>query len=215
MLSLIGGLMGGLGGLFGDESSSTSVTDATSQDLPDAQLQELLNLFSEMINNGSFQFANESMQGQLGRVNNEANRVPFQVEQFAKDITAQAAASAGLNLESNKNQILQANGGSEGGNSMSSLLINKERNITADNLAGIAANARAKGEEIRMAQFKNNTENVLGLSGGLSSQLLNLIMATRGANKKAHSKTTQTSESGGGIGGFFKGFADGFGSMSA
>lgn len=215
MLNLIGGLLGGLGGMFGEEQTTHTVTDAEGQDLPDAQLKMLMDLFNSIVGNGTFGQANAALSGQLGRVENEALRVPFQAEAFAEDITKQASAAAGLDLESAVNNIISSNGGGgESGNSMTALLGNKVRNQTAANLGGIAAQARATGEGIRQSQFKSNTDNIRGLSGDLTSQILGLIQMSRGAYKKAHSETTATTEGGGGIGGFLGGFANALGSFS-
>lgn len=202
---IFGGILGGLFGGGGSKSSYTkdSKIDTTAeyQDLSPELLKQLEGLFSKGVGSGGFEMGTESMMSRLGQLNDQAKLPMFDVEQFAKGINDQAKAGALLDLESGIHGAGSATGGSSSGNSMAALLSNKLQNQTAANLAGISSEATATGEGIRQAQQQQLTEGIMGLSGGLSQQILSLIGATRGANTKGKStsieKTKGTEKTGG------------------
>lgn len=222
---ILSGILGGLGGLFGNKSSESYVrdsrTDTTAeyQDLDPELLKALNGLFMSSMGSGGFEMGTDSMMSRLGQLNEQAKAPQFDVEKFAKGIMDQATAGAQLDLESGIHGAGSATGGSASGNSMAALLANKVQNQTAANLAGIGSEATATGEQIRQAQQGQLTEGIMGLSSGLSQQLLALIGATRGASTRGkstsieHTEGRGTSKSGGGLGGFLKGLGGIFGKL--
>lgn len=208
MFELLGGLLGGIGGLFGkksktdqsfertsDTTSDASSTDkATGTDLSPALLASLEGMFQNVVKGGGFQTANNALSGRLSQLVNQSKQPAFDATGFAEGITRQAGAMAGLDLESSINGILSASGTTESGNSMSALLANKLRNQTASNLAGISANARATGEGIRQSGEKLITDSISGLAGGLEQGILGLIQSTRGASTSGTQTSTGTAK---------------------
>lgn len=212
MFDLIGGILGGLGGLFGGkkkqnesfERITKTESEATATDLSPELLKELESLFMSTLGSGQFEQTGSALSSRLQQLMGRAGEDQFDVAGFAKGITDQAVAGAGLDLESSINGMMSASGSSIAGNSMGTLLANKLRNQTAANLSGIAAQATATGEGIRQAQQQGLTEGIMGLSGALSGQIMDLIKSTRGARNhgtaksKEHTKGKGTiSESGG------------------
>lgn len=227
MLEVIGGILGGLGGLFGKKSKSNEsfekhsevTTEAENQDLSPELLKMLEGLFLGNVGSGNFEQAGDAMSTRLDQIMAQTKQPSFDVGGFAKGITEQATAGAQLDLESQINNILSTSGSSESGNSMSALLANRLRNTTAANLAGISAEATATGEGIRQSQEKLATESIMGLSGGLSDQILSLIQSTRGASNKGKSKSIEDTKGKGSMSGSsrgnpFQGFADVFGAFN-
>ncbi len=225
VLGLIGGLLGGLGGLFGNKSSSTQTeeferdtntkTRASAQDLSPELLAALEGLFMSQLSGGGFDRATEGMDRRLAQLLEQSERPEFDVQGFAQGISDQATAGARMDLDRDVNNLLSAVGGSASGNTMASLLANQLQNNTTANLAGVMSKAVGEGEMIRQSQQGQLTEGIAGLSGGLSQQILGLIQATRGASQTGESETDehttgrstikQSGKSGGGIGGFLKG----------
>lgn len=204
MLGAIGGILGGIGSLFGDKSKSTqsfsrdstTTTNATAQDLSPDLLKSLEALFKGQIGGSGFSDSTGAIDTRLKQLSQQALQPQFDVAGFASGISRQAEAAAGLDLESSINGMLSASGGSEGGNSMNALLANKMRNTTAANLAGISSQATATGENIRQTQQNSITSGIQGLGGTLADQLLKLIQGTRGASNTgqstSHEKTKGT-----------------------
>lgn len=206
ILSIIGGLLGGL--KFGKESFSRTSkidTEAESQDLDPEMLKILNNLFAGQVGGKGFGNAQDAFGGRLAQLMGKAGEKEFDVNAFASGITKQATAGAQLDLESQINGMLSKSGSSEGGNSMNALLANKLRNVTAANLAGITSQATATGEGIRQSQQAQITEGIGAMGGALSQNILQLIMATRGASQRGKSKTTEVT-SGKGKNSSFGGF---------
>lgn len=232
MLGLLGGLASGLGGLFGNKSSSEesfsrdSTVDqtASAQDLSPELLKQLEGLFGSSLSGGGMEAGQAGLMAQLQRVLGQAGNKEFNVESFVSDLMKQATSGAQLDLESSRNNLLsQAGGASADGNSMAALLVNKMQNATAANLAGVGASARGEGEGILRANRESSTNQIAGLSDGLARNILGVIEATRGANTTGTSKTvekttgkgTQSGTSGGGAGGFFKGLGSFIGNMGS
>lgn len=230
MLSMITGLLSGLGGLFGGggseetedyEEFTDSTTTASSQDLSPELLKSLESLFQTTLGSGQYEASSTAMSTRLQQLMDQANRPEFDVSSFAKGVTDQGVAAAGLDLESSINEMLGSAGVSEGGNSMSALLGNKMRNVTAANVSGISANATATGEQIRQAQQGQITEGIAGLSGQLQDAVIQMIQSTRGATQTGTSRTqehtkgtsTTTGKKKGGAGGFFSGLGGFFNQM--
>lgn len=227
MLDILTGVAGALGGLFGKknkqsesfESTTNSEAEASSQDLSPELLKTLEALFQSTVGGGGFQKSGQAMSSRLDQILAQAQAPQFDVSGFSKGIVDQAVAGAGLDLESGINDILMGSGMSEGGSSMSALLANKLRNQTAANLGGIASEATATGEGIRLAQQGQITEGIAGLSGGLSDQILQLIQSTRGASNTGKSKSKEHTKGKGTMQGSSRGnpfsaFADIFGSFN-
>lgn len=195
-LSIIGGVGSLLGGLFGGgdneqktDMTTTSHSEATAQDLADPLLQQLKELFTSVVGSGQFTQAGNAVAGRLGQLTDQSKQPQFDVNAFAKGITDQATANAGLDLESSINGLLSKSGTTESGNSMNALLANKLRNQTAANLAGISQQATATGEGIRESQQGQITQGIQSLGSTLASQILALIQQTRGAENKGVSDT--------------------------
>jgi len=142
---------------------------------------------------GSAQQASDALAGRLQQIQELAAKPAFDVEGYASGITEAATAATQNDLDSRINSILSATGSSESGNSMSALLGNKLRNDAAANLAGISANARATGEQLATQQQQSITDQIGNLSGGLSSQLINLLGAAKGGAQSTVGSATGTS----------------------
>lgn len=202
---LVGSLLGaGISGLLNKnkkKESSTAAIDSTTTgsqaDLPPELLSNLQSLFQQLTGSQAGSQVQQAGQQQLSNV------AAFDPTKFAQDITAQAASDAGLQLDSATNDVLNRAGGGRGSSS-AALLINKLKNTTAANLAGISANARISGE-----QFKSDALNKV--SNDLANQISNIIQITRGSSvsgtlREIGSQSGRGSaRAGGGIGGFFQG----------
>lgn len=234
MLGLIGGLLGGLGGLFGNDEESESTTTenfevdrdsntkAWGKDLNDELLAQLEKLMGTQVGSGQAEMASGALATRLQQLLAMSEEKGFDVNTYRDGVMKQAVAGARLDLESNLNGLMADVGSSTGSNSMAALLENRMRNMTAANLAGINSEATATGEGIRLEQQKAITEGINASSGNLASQIMAIIQATRGASQrgesvtKEHSEGTSTSHtkssgsSGGGLGGFFSGLGNAF-----
>lgn len=173
------------------EKHSTVKTNAAAQDLSPELLKMLEGLFKSTLSNGQFQQSGNAISSRLEQLLAQAKQPQFDVSGFAKGITDQATAGAGLQLESDINGLLSKSGTTESGNSMSALLANKMRNVTAANLSGISSQATATGEQIRQAQQGQITEGIQGLGTSLSDQILKLIGTTRGASQTGQSTSVE------------------------
>jgi len=188
-MDLLGGIAGILGGLFGGggsssqsfEKHSTTKTDATTTDLSPDLLKQLEDLFKSSVGSGNFQTSSNALVDRIKQLSTAAQKPEFDVAGFAKGVTDQASAAAGLDLESAINGLLSKSGVTESGNSMNALLANKLRNQTTANIAGVNAQATATGEGIRSSQSNTLTQGIQNLSATLSQQILQLIQGTRGA----------------------------------
>ena len=226
-MEIIAGLLGGLGKLFGTKSKqsedfekhSTVTTDASTQDLSPELLKSLESLFTGQVGGTGFSDATSAINNRLGQLTAQAAQPQFDVSGFAKGVTDQATAAAGLDLESTINGILSQSGISEGGGSMNALLANKLRNQTAANLAGVNAQATATGEGIRQSQQQGLTQGISTLGTNLAGSILDLIKSTRGASNTGTSKSVEDTKGKGNVSGKetgnpFQGFADVFGSFA-
>jgi len=226
-MGIISGILGALGGIFGDKSKqnesfvrdSTTKTNASAQDLSPELLKSLESLFQSQVQGPGFGQAQDAISARLAQLSTQANAPQFDVAGFAKGITDQATAAAGLDLESNINSVLSGSGASEGGNSMNALLANKLKNQTAANIAGISQQATATGEQIRQGQQGQITAGIQGLSSTLSNAILDLIKSTRGASNTGKSESVEHTEGSGTMTGTqstnpFSAFANLFGSFN-
>lgn len=206
---LLSGLFSGLGGLFGDKStaSSTSTTSTTGsvtrdgdqlvqsgqQELSEPLLRTLEEVLGFSLTSDNYQKSTDALSDRLTQLEEQAAQPSFDVEQYTSDVVGRAASAAGIDLESQINQIMSNTGGSISGNSMNALLANKLRNQTAANLAGVEAEARATGEQIQQSREKQITEGITGLSDTVSAQMLGLISAVRGARQAGTQTTSEES----------------------
>lgn len=166
-----------------EASTTTGTTTNYSSDV----LASLDSILTQQMGAGggvsTAQQASDALAGRLQQLQATANQPAFDVNGYVSGITEAATAATQNDLDSRINSILSATGSSEGGNSMSALLGNKLRNDAAANLAGISSNARAQGEQIRMAQEQSTTVQLGELAGGLNAGLVNLLGAARGGQQ--------------------------------
>lgn len=139
----------------------------------------------------SFGTSTAATQARLGQLSQQAQLAPFDVAQYEQQVAGQAAARAGLDLDSSINRLFSATGTSSNDNSMTALLENRMRNDTASNLAGISAGARATGEQIRQSQEAQLTSGIQGLSDSLANQVLSLMTQVRGARTAGTATTNE------------------------
>jgi hypothetical protein len=172
-----------------EASQTTGMTTNYSSDV----LASLDAILTQQLGSGSAMQASDALAGRLTQIQQQASQPAFDVNAYASGITAAATAATQNDLDSRINSILSATGSSEGGNSMSALLGAKLRNEAAANLAGISANARATGEQIKMGQQESLTGQISGLSGDLSTNLANLLAAAKGGSQQTTGTATATS----------------------
>lgn len=223
MLSLLGGIAGALGSLFGDKKkesfnrTSDTTTTASSQDLGPTLLRNLESLFNSQLRKGGFQHSAAALDTRLGQLLEQSKRPEFDVSGFASGIARQATAGAQLDLESQIGGMLSKLGATESGNSAGALLANKIRNNTAANLAGIISQATAQGEQIRQSGQQMLNEGFTSIGGTLANEILNLIQVTRGARNTGTSNTKEVSMGSGNAkasGNPFSGFGDFFSELA-
>lgn len=191
--SLISGLFGGgkSATSASSETQSTTSTKAAQQFSPEV-LAPLESLMKTLLTDGSFATAQQGLTGQLGRVNTAAAAAPFDVDAFVNDTMARATSGAQFDLESGLNKLFSATGTSETDNSMTALLANRLRTDTASNLAGIGAQARATGEQIRTAQSQGQTSEIVALSNSIANQMLGLLDIGKGSAVTSQESTQST-----------------------
>lgn len=214
LLGLALPLVSGIAGLFGNKSSAKQTDNSSGEfekgtvgsqlDLPPELLQQLGGLFGGLVGTGAGEAAQDATRSRLLKLQS------FDPAAFADAVTKQAASSVGIEVGRATNNAAMDAGGA--GNTMTKLLESKIRNEAAANLGGIAASARATGEDIA-------NRGVAGLSESLMKGITDIIAVTRGAaatgtmGEKGAQKGTVTSNSsgssGGGLGGFFSGLASG------
>ena len=200
-----------ISGLFGSKKkeSSTAKVDMTTSgqqaDLPPELLATLMNLFQNSAGSGGVEQSLGASGDRLAEV------AAFDPQAFADAVTGQAAATAGVELDSGINSTLSAAGGGSG-SSMAALLESRIRNDAAANLAGISAGARATGEQLKSQGISTATQDI-------NKTIADIIALTRGATvagslqEKGTQSTKGTSSAGGGLGGFFAGLASGYGNL--
>jgi len=142
---------------------------------------------------GSAQQATDALASRLQQLQATASQPAFDVNGYVSGITESATAATQSDLDSRINSILSATGSSEGGNSMSALLGNKLRNEASANLAGITANARAQGEQIKLTQDQAITGQIGEMSGGMMANLANLLAAAKGGQQQTTGAATAVS----------------------
>jgi len=196
------GLFSGLKKIFGGKtttkSSATldSTTSGNQTDLPPELLATLQTLFQGIVGSGADQAAQAAQVKQLESLSK------FDPAKFADAITAQASAAAGLQLDSGINDVLSRAGGGSG-SSGAVLVANKLRNETAANLGGVAASARATGEQLL-------SQSLTSASDSIANQIANIIASTRGSSvsgtltESGKQTGKGVSKSSGGIGDFFR-----------
>lgn len=211
-------IVSGIAGLFGKKESSKSKTSENFErvetgtasnvqtDLPDELLAQLGGLFGGIVGAGAGEAAQDATRARLQELRS------FDPAAYAEAVTNQAASAAGLELESGINQTYSTAGGR--GSTMARLVEGRLRNQTAANLGGIAAQARAQGEDIA-------NRGTAGLSESLMRGITDIIAVTRGsttsqsgvtagaAKGKGTGATSTSGSSGGGLGGFFTGLSNG------
>jgi len=204
-MGLFSGIGKALGGIFAtstttsSKAASKSTTAGEQTDLPPELLASLRSLFQNTVGGDAGAAVQSAGVNRLNSLNG------FNPEQFANDVSNQAAVEAGLNLESSVNDVLSRAGGGNG-SSQAALITNRLRNNTAATLAGTRAAARATGEQIA-------TQGIGQASGDLNQLLATIIQGTRGSSVsgKLTEDATQTgkatSKNNPGLGGFFKGLA--------
>jgi hypothetical protein len=195
LLSGIGqGLSAGAGSSSTTDSSFESTTDGTSQinrtELPPGILKALQSILNRRRLASNMRVGTGALRGQLKTLQeNTAN--PFNVEDFVNGIMTQAnntinnQASEAINL--GESDI----GGTQGNNSMSALLANKIAIDSASQLAGIKADATARGEEIARQESQLGIEGTVALTGQMNKGLTDFLALLRGAKTKQNQKTTE------------------------
>lgn len=170
-----------------ESSATTGATTNYSSDV----LAALDSILTQSLGSGTSQQATDALSGRLGQVQDAAAQPGFDVEGYVSGIANAAQVGIQADLDSRINSILSATGSSETGNSMSALLASRLRNDAASNLAGIVSNATAQGTQIQQGQQESLTTQISGLSGDLTTQLVNLLGAAKGGAQQ----TTGTAQS--------------------
>lgn len=192
-----------LSGLFGGGSkktenqtqSQTTVANKTATQFSPDVLAPLESLMKTLLGNENFQTAQSGLAGRLSQVQTAAAAPAFDVDAFVDDTMARAEATAKFDLESGLNKLFSGTGTSEGDNTMTALLANRLRTDTAANLAGIGAQARATGEQIRSTQSQGITSEITTLSNSIANQLIGLLDVGKGASVSSREETQQNAQS--------------------
>lgn len=206
----------------GDKTALSNKTNQTTSRLDPATQALLTQKVQQLLNSaGSGQSA---VAGQLSSVT--APGADFDPHAFVAGIMKAATSNATYDQESSLNKIASSTGGTADTNSAAALLSNRVRNATADNLAGVQADATARGQEI----LKTHADTISGLAASQDQGLNTMIGAllqgqetTAGTQNQAQTtqqvqqqiaKTKQTTKTNGKSGSNKNDFEDFFGTLA-
>lgn len=113
---------------------------------------------------------------------------PFDPQAYVKGIMTAATSNAMGQQESDLNGIAANNGGAADSNSATALLASKIRNQTANNLAGVQAQATGDAQNI----VNNHASTVAGLSSQLDQGTTGLLAALQNATSTQKTNQIQT-----------------------
>lgn len=196
ILSSIGsGLSAGAGSESTTESSMESTTEGSSNidrtEFSKKILRQLESLFGKNTLSKNMKVQTGAIKSQLRDVRTEPE---FDVESFVNGIMTQANNTVGRQAAIATNLEEADTGGTQGTNSMAALLGNKIATDSAAQLAGIKADATARGTEIRQGQVDSSTANVIGLTGQLNKTFTDYLALLRGARTNQQQQTKEHTE---------------------
>lgn len=169
---------------------STATQGATTSLGFDARvMSELNSLLMSATGNAGISGTQVSLAERMSQIADRGAGTNFDPVAFADAIAGQASTRLQGDVESKINSLQSAIGASEAGNSMARLLGSRIRNDAASELAGIAADARARGEQLRAGLDESVTSQLTSLAQSSGGLLTSLIGSLAGAQS-----TTQSNE---------------------
>lgn len=169
---------------------STATQGATTSLGFDAKvMSELNSLLMSATGNAGISGAQASLAERMSQIADRGAGTNFDPVAFADAIAGQASTRLQGDVESKINSLQSAIGASEAGNSMARLLGSRIRNDAASELAGITADARARGEQLRAGLDESVTSQLTSLAQSSGGLLTSLIGSLAGAQS-----TTQSNE---------------------
>ena len=201
ILPILSGIGQGLSAGAGSESTTESSMESTTTGTSDISRTEfsgkILKTLEGLIKRGQLKkdqrLTRDSLTALIGSVTQGA-QTPFDVDKFVDGIMTQATNTVGNELEIAKNLTESEVGASQGSNSMLALLGNKLATDAAAQLAGIEADATARGVEIAEGQQQSDVQSIMGLTQGLRAMSTDYLQILRGARTKQHQKTKEHTE---------------------
>jgi hypothetical protein len=201
ILPILSGIGQGLSAGAGSESTTDSSMESTTTGTSDISRTEfsnkILKTLEGLIKRGQLKkdqrLTRDSITSLIGTVTQGA-QTPFDVEKFVDGIMTQANNTVGNELDIAKNLTQAEVGASQGSNSMLALLGNKLATDAAAQLAGIEADATARGVEIAEGQQQSDVQSIMGLTQGLRAMSTDYLQILRGARTKQHQETEEHTE---------------------
>lgn len=191
-IPIVGSLVSGLFGGNKTESSSQkqeSTTSSSGRTLNEPTENALTSVILSLLGGGA-QTAQNNLQATIQE--DSSNPIDFDRKAFVKGVTDQAKSTTSDALESDLNGLFSSIGSGPSGNSMATLLANRERNKSAANLAGIEANAEATGAQIEQGIRTSKVSNAAVGANSVTDFMQAILQGLKGASIEESSQTKGT-----------------------